>query len=75
VKIIYPSDPGYDGETFYFKQQGYCDTPIILPSDIKNLEGISLKCVRKIVRATYREISLELEGKVLTVKCANNISK
>jgi hypothetical protein len=49
-------------DLFYFNQQSRA---MILPTDIKNLENIEFKCVRKIVRNVYRQKFFRSEGKLL----------
>jgi hypothetical protein len=75
MTIVEPTNSGVDKELFRYQLQGCGITSIVLPTDIKCLEHVEFKCVRKIVRTVYKQPSLKLKGKVLTVKREDNISE
>jgi hypothetical protein len=67
MRIIYASKTSSYGEPFYYEERGYNMTFIILPSDLKYIDGVESKSVRKIIKVTYQVLK-NVEKKTLRVE-------
>jgi hypothetical protein len=53
MRVLYTAEDSLSKNVFYFYQENYGETCILTNSDLKKLNHIQCKCIRKMVKVSF----------------------